>query len=426
MLRPPRFLGLGLVLLASLAAVRCGEDAVTPPPSDTTPPEIQIDFPTPGVVLSTSPLCAATATDAGGIADVRFEIRALDSLEAVSDSVLAASPPRTTPPYEYRWPIGRVPHGGYAALAIARDVAGNAASDTVLFELGGRDVEAPLVLIQTPPQGAVVSEIVPVFVVANDASPIDTVRVEIRSVGGPVVRDTTFVDLPYSFDWDTRGLSRGFFDICATARDSVGNTSDPVCNRVEVFPLIPFGFDDGEVDTTTTMGFLSWKMSTVFENTLDEPITIDIVEFFLGETSAITAPFRFVLWNVENDSPTTERVGTPTLATRHPLGEFVIYSPWNVPFAAHSKIAAGIQQTSNDPITIGRDTDSPYVPGAFWMALGESTFWLPTNTLGDQSVPMIRIYAHTEDGTRVQLGPRGRSSGGEVRRSNGPPPGVSY
>jgi hypothetical protein len=266
-----------------------------------------------------------------------------------------------------------------------------------------------------------------VSVIANDASPVDTVRVEIRAVGGPVVRDTTFAEPPYSFEWNARGLSRGFYDICATAQDSLGNVSDPVCNQVEVFPLLYFGFDDGEVDTTTTMGFLSWKMSTVFENTLDVPLVIDIVEFYLGENSAITAPFRFVLWNVEDGAPTTERVGTPTLATRAPLGEFVIYAPWNTPIPPHSKIAAGIQQTSNDPITIGRDWDSPYIEGAFWMALGESDFWLPTNTLGDQSIPMIRIYGYTESGNKVELLPSGASRRrcGPMR-TTGHPPQISY
>ncbi len=86
-----------------------------PPPADTTPPTVSAVAVPAGSSLNRVVTLTATASDAGGVAEVRFLV---DGAQVGTD---------TTSPYSFDWDTSTVADGQYALRAEARDQAGNTA-----------------------------------------------------------------------------------------------------------------------------------------------------------------------------------------------------------------------------------------------------------------------------------------------------------
>jgi hypothetical protein len=293
----------------------------------------------------------------------------------------------------FNWDISSVPDGRYALVVTARDAAGNAAADTARVQVRRPDVDPPVVAILSPPGGSILAGIVPIFADVQDTSPIDSVTISIRVPTGSAVRESLFVSPPYSMNWDTRILPQAVYDVCAAARDSAGNRSARVCNSVTVYPPVQLRYDDGEVDAGRGYIGVSYQVASVFQNPYDVPVRVDTLEFFIHQESAITAPFRFVLWNVQAGRPTTEAEGTPILAIRNPRGVFGFYVGWNTILPPHGYIAAGMQQLGSDLVAIGVDMDNPFTEQTHYLTSPAGTpTWADLAELQERVVPMIHLY----------------------------------
>ncbi len=92
-----------------------GSSTPRPPPPDTTAPVVSAVSAPAGSSLNRTVTLTATASDAGGVAEVRFLV---DGVSVASD---------TTAPYSFDWDTSTVTDGDYDLVAEAQDVAGNVA-----------------------------------------------------------------------------------------------------------------------------------------------------------------------------------------------------------------------------------------------------------------------------------------------------------
>ena len=96
-----------------------GSDAPPPtPPVDSTPPTVSAVTVPAGSSVNRVVSLSATASDAGGISEVRFLV---DGAQVGSD---------TTAPYTFDWDTSALADGQYALTAEAVDTAGNTAQSS--------------------------------------------------------------------------------------------------------------------------------------------------------------------------------------------------------------------------------------------------------------------------------------------------------
>jgi len=107
-------------LMAATATAVSGNTSGAPP-SDTTPPTVSLTAPAPGATVSGTVTVTATASDAGGIAQVVFK---LDGG--------ASSATRTSAPYQTTWDTTATANGSHTLVATATDLAGNQATSTTV------------------------------------------------------------------------------------------------------------------------------------------------------------------------------------------------------------------------------------------------------------------------------------------------------
>jgi hypothetical protein len=103
------------------AAGNVGTDTVTVTVqnSDVTPPAVSITSPAAGAHVSGTIPLTASASDAGGVASVRFVVDG----PAIEPTPIGA--PDTISPFSVQWPSIDVPNGDFTLTAIATDTAGN-------------------------------------------------------------------------------------------------------------------------------------------------------------------------------------------------------------------------------------------------------------------------------------------------------------
>lgn len=95
-----------------------GDGGGTPPPADTTPPSVSAVSVPAGSSLNRIVTLTTTASDAGGISEVRFLV----------DGVVVGSD--TTSPYSFDWDTSTVTDGQHTLRAEAQDQAGNTAQSS--------------------------------------------------------------------------------------------------------------------------------------------------------------------------------------------------------------------------------------------------------------------------------------------------------
>jgi len=172
--------------------------------SDRTDPEVTLDAPLDGDVVSGSVAWAATASDDIGVASVQL---------LVNDDEVGLD---LSTPYGGEWDSSSVLNGSYTLSALAEDAAGNEAQSDVSVTVSNADGLDPSAIAITSPSGetAVCGEVT----VRTDTSD-DVVEVGFSVDGIDEEVDTT---APFEWVWDTTTTLDGVHRVEATAADADG------------------------------------------------------------------------------------------------------------------------------------------------------------------------------------------------------------
>ncbi len=187
---------------------------------DSTPPEVSISSHVTGDNVSRDVTITATATDAGGIKQVKFFI---DGTEK--------TPADTTFPYEYQWDTTGLDDGTtYTLKAEAEDNSGNTkTSDEVVVTVdnSSSDTIPPTVEITAPLDGETREGTVNITATATDS---DTGIQNVKFYVNDILK-TTDSSYPYSYSWGTAQTADGtLVSIKAKATDGAGNTAEDEIN----------------------------------------------------------------------------------------------------------------------------------------------------------------------------------------------------
>jgi hypothetical protein len=188
---------------------------VSPPPPDTTPPNVTITYPEDGAAVSEGVTVVVDASDDSGVSKV----------ELYRNGTLLATD--ADAPYEFYWNTVNESGGVYALKAKAYDKAGNVAESNVvsvnLVKLASKaiDMIPPTVRIDQPLYGSTVSKAVNITVSAWDESGISKVEFYINAKLAAADSEE-----PYVYRWNTRSVKSGWHTIMARAYDSSGNYAE--------------------------------------------------------------------------------------------------------------------------------------------------------------------------------------------------------
>jgi subtilisin family serine protease len=186
----------------AVAAALSGGDA-----PDLIPPQVTIESPADGAIVSGVVAVIAPATDNVGV--VRLDL--------YLDGALAA---QTSDPTDvFLWNTAGVSGGMHAIQVAARDAAGNVARAGVMVQVANLpDMTAPSAQILSPADSTVVSRNVKVTVLAEDD--VEVTRLELY-VNGVLLQSTSGSSL--TCNWNTSKLPRGTHVLHALAEDAAGN-----------------------------------------------------------------------------------------------------------------------------------------------------------------------------------------------------------
>jgi hypothetical protein len=185
---------------------------------DTTPPTVALTSPADGATSTGRVTLTATASDAGGIAQVEFLV----------DGVVIG--PDTTRPYAAAWDSSAAAGTTVTLAARALDSAGNTATSSRQVTVqAAQDTTPPTVALTSPADGATVSGVVTLSAAATDASGI--ARVEFFVDGALVA---TEVNAPYELPFDTSPYAGTTITLVARAFDNAGNSADSASRQVTV------------------------------------------------------------------------------------------------------------------------------------------------------------------------------------------------
>ena len=208
-------IGVGPHTLYAVAVDAAGNRTSTTPMSVTVansmPPSVAISSPAAGATVSGTATVTATASDNVGVVSVDLYV----------DGAFLATD--TTAPYSFAWNTTTAGNGSHTLYLSAVDAAGNRANTaprTVTVSNIPPDTTPPGVSISSPAAGATVSGTVAVAVSASDN--VGVVKVDLYVDNAFYATD---VSAPYSFSWNTAGVSAGAHALKAIASDAAGNAA---------------------------------------------------------------------------------------------------------------------------------------------------------------------------------------------------------
>jgi hypothetical protein len=175
---------------------------------DVTPPVVDILSPNAGATVGGTVMVTADATDNVGVVEVRLMI---------DGNVVATD---TTAPYALEWNTSSWSNGQHSLRVRALDAAGNSGDDVITVTVSNKaaDTAPPSVAITSPSNNATVAGNVTITASASDN--VGVAFVEFFVDGVWCAADSS---APYSFSWDSRGVSNGAHTLMAVAEDTSGN-----------------------------------------------------------------------------------------------------------------------------------------------------------------------------------------------------------
>ena len=123
----------------------------------------------------------------------------------------------TTSPYEYEWDTTLSLNGSHEIKAVAYNVDGNTAVDTISVLVNNGGDEAPQVSITYPADGAVIRGTKSIIADASDDLGIDKIEFYVE---GTLLE--TDMSSPYTYTWDTSTVVDGYREVKAIAYDTIG------------------------------------------------------------------------------------------------------------------------------------------------------------------------------------------------------------
>ncbi|HZB41224.1 MAG TPA: Ig-like domain-containing protein, partial [Ilumatobacter sp.] len=230
---------------------------------DNTEPTLSVVAPNPVNIATADPATVgATATDTGsGIANVRFDQCAEDSVACVSDSWVLLSLD-TGAPYDASWAI---PSDGPRLLRVrATDNAGKQKTELVLVTI---DRVRPSGSLTAPTAGANVRGAnVALAATASDTAPgtVNMVTFQSSPAGAGTWTDVA-VDpaAPYTGMLDTTALADGLYDLRVFTTDAAGNAeAAPATVQVRVDNTLPTGSVTAPVASADVRGTIALTSSS--------------------------------------------------------------------------------------------------------------------------------------------------------------------
>lgn len=176
--------------------------------NDLTAPTVSLTSPGNNMTVSGAVSIAANATDNVGVSRVEFYL---------NNSLISAT---NVPPYTYTWDSKTVANGVYTLMAKAYDAAGNLGQSQTLTINVSNDMIAPSVTLGSPLSGSTVSGTL--AVTANASDNVGVSKVEFYRNN---VLQSTVAAAPYSYNWDTTGVTNGSYTLTAKAYDAAGNVT---------------------------------------------------------------------------------------------------------------------------------------------------------------------------------------------------------
>ncbi|MEQ1558980.1 MAG: Ig-like domain-containing protein [Methyloglobulus sp.] len=181
----------------------------SPPPTDTTPPEVANFAPANGTTVTGSVTLSATASDNIALQRVEF---------LINGAIVATD---TTTPYAVSWNSTTVANGNVSYVVRAVDFAGNEKTSTSRTLVASNDKVPPVVSFNQPPtpvSGSTVANLVTLAATASDN--VAVAKVDFM-VNGIVVGSSTVA--PYQTSWNTFLSADGKATITAKVFDVAGN-----------------------------------------------------------------------------------------------------------------------------------------------------------------------------------------------------------
>ena len=256
------------------------------PMRDTTAPTVNVTAPSNGMMLSGPVQITVDASDDTAVTEVEIYANAM-RLHVAS-----------APPYQHLWNTSSVANGDYTIRAVAKDAAGNTASDedtTIRIAGGVTDMTAPTVNVTSPLDGATVSGDVTITVDASDD--FGVAEVEVRVDGAPI---GTAAAAPYEVQWDASGLAEGTYAISAKAVDAAGHETTDDDTTVTVAKSTEDTEAPAVMITSHTMGDTISGVVTVTADASDNA-GVAVVFLFLDSEligSDYRPPYEF-LWDTD-------------------------------------------------------------------------------------------------------------------------------
>jgi len=218
-------------------------------------PTTSISYPASNASVSGTVAITASASDNVGVSSVGFYV----------NGVLQGTD--TSTPYTCSWNTSSLAAGSYTLTARAYDAAGNVGESGAVTVTVVNDTTAPTVALTSPASGATLSGTVAIAASASDN--VGVSRVEFYANGSLLSASNV---APYSYSWNTAGVSNGSYTLSARAYDSAGN----VRNSSSVSVV---------VNNTAAVG----GTTAVFGNSADANYTGTVEDTFLDLNSTANA-----------------------------------------------------------------------------------------------------------------------------------------
>lgn len=333
--------------------------------ADNTPPAVAITAPSNGTVVTGSALMiSANATDSSGIQKVDF----------YADGILVGTD--TSAPFNANWNTTNVPDGPHSLYVVATDTPGNSTTSPSISV--SVDHLGPTVALTNPVNGAVITGIVNLSVNVFDGGGVQKVQ---------YYRDSSVLlgsslSAPFSFSWDTTGVTQGSHSLYVVATDLSGNTATSATVSVTIDRSLPTNVG---ITAPSNNAVLSGTAVTI-SATASDNIGISRVDFYrdsnvlLGTDNTSPYSISWDITSVTNGAHTLTVIATdlagntktssiisvsvdnspPQISLSTPANGFVT-GTFAVTAAATDNVGLSkVEFYRDDNVLLTTDTSSPY------------------------------------------------------------------
>lgn len=245
---------------------------------DNTAPAVAIDEPASGATVSGPQLVSATASDANGV--LQIEIWAGKTLLGACGAS----------PCQVSWNTSTGANGDYTLVAKAIDPAGNVGSSAPVT-IHALDQTAPTAVLTAPSAGYVRGTITVAATASDPGGAVVLVKFLAHRAQGDAVLAEDPVE-PYRFDWDTRTIADGTYDLFARALDGAGNSGDS--------PFVTVTVDNTPPAVVVTSPLAASDLAGIVKVTVvPTDVAMDHVDLYVDSTliASITPPAGPDTWS---------------------------------------------------------------------------------------------------------------------------------